>query len=132
MIARTWGVVILNGAYELAPCEAKVAGESVCNGIRGACKVVMAWDVAVEALVDSKQSQQVRRDLVCRGAARSLPEEGVKVVCLAQDRALVDVKCLCEGFQMEQPPCKFQVRVSDRSSRVRVSDEEARNMWGPA
>ena len=92
----------------------------------------MERGLTVEALVDSKQVQQVGRDLVRRGAAGLLPEEGVKVVCLAQDRALADIKCLCEGFQMEQPPCKLKVRVSDRSSRVRVSDEEDRNVWGPA
>ena len=91
----------------------------------------MTRDVAVEALVDSKQAQQVRRDLVCRCAAGLLPEEGVKVVCLAKDRALTDVKCLCEGFKMEQPLCKLQVRVSDCSSRVRVGDEEARYVRGP-
>ena len=92
----------------------------------------MTWNVAVEALVTSKQAQQVRRDLVCRCAARLLPEEGVEVVCLTKDRALTDVKCLCKGFKMEQPPCKFQVRVSDCSFRVCVCDEEAINVWGPA
>ena len=45
--------------------------------------------VAVEALVDSKQVQQVRQYLVSCGAARSLPEEGVDHVC--------------KGFKMEQP-----------------------------
>ena len=42
----------------------------------------MTWDVAVGALVDPKQAQQVRRDLVCCGAVRFLLEEGVEVVCL--------------------------------------------------
>ena len=92
----------------------------------------MTWNVAVEALVDSKQAQQVRQGLVRRGAAGLLPEEGINVVCLAKDRALADVKCLCKGFKVDQPPCKLQVRVSDRSSRVRVGDEEDRNVWGPA
>ena len=92
----------------------------------------MTRDVAVKALVESTQVQQVSRDFVCRDAARSLPEECVKVVFLAKDRVLADVKCLCEGFKMEQPPCKVQVRVSDSSSRVSVGDEEAKNMWGPA
>ena len=70
----------------------------------------------------------MRRDLLCRGAAGLLPEEGVKVVCLAKDRALTDVKCLCEGFKIKQPLCKLQVRLSNRSLRVCVGDEEARNM----
>ena len=91
----------------------------------------MTWDVAVEALVDSKEVQQVRRDLVRCGAAGLLPEEGVKVICLAKDRVFVDVKCLCKGFKMKQPPCKLQVRISDCSSQVRVGGEEARNMRGP-
>ena len=64
----------------------------------------MTRDVAVEALVDPKQAQQVRRDLVRRGATRSLPDEGVKVVCPAKDHALADVKYLYEGVKMEQPP----------------------------
>ena len=42
----------------------------------------MTQDGAVEALVDSKQAQQVHRDLAFCDAARSLPEEGVEVVCL--------------------------------------------------
>ena len=92
----------------------------------------MPWNVAVEALVDSKQAQQVRQDLVCCCAARSLPEEGVEVVCLTKDRALADVKCLCVGFKMEQLPCKLYVRVSDCSSQFCVGDEEAGNVWGPA
>ena len=92
----------------------------------------MTRDIAVQTLVDSKEAQQVCQDLVRRGAAGSLLEEGVKVVCLAKDRALVDGKCLCGGFKMEQPPCKLQVRVRDRSSRVYVGDEEARNVRGPA
>ena len=104
MIAGTWREVTLKGAHELAPWEVEVSREGVCNGIRGAREGVMTRDVAVEALVDSKQAQQVRRDLVCRGAAHSLPEEGVKVVCLAKDHVLLDVKCLCKGFKMDQPP----------------------------
>ena len=132
MMTGTWQEVTLKSAHELAPREANVSGESIYNRIRGACDVVMMWDVAVEALVDSKEAQQVCQDLVRRGAAGSLLEEGVKVVCLAKDRALADVKLLCEGFKMAQPPCKLQVRVSDRSSRFCVGDEEARNVRGPA
>ena len=86
----------------------------------------------MEALVDSKQAQQVRRNLVCCGAASLLLEEGVEVVGFTKNRALVDVKCLYKGFKMEQPPCKLQIGVSDCSSRVCVGDEEAKNIWGPA
>ena len=64
----------------------------------------MTQDITVEALVDSKQSQQVRRSLVYCGAARSLSEEGVEVVGLTKGRVLADVKCLYKGFKMEQPP----------------------------
>ena len=45
----------------------------------------MPRDVAVEALVDAKQAQQVRWDLVRRGGACSLPEEGVEVVGLSTE-----------------------------------------------
>ena len=64
MIAGTWQKVTLKSAHELTPCKAKVSGENICNGIRGAYKVVMTRDVTVEALVDSKQTQQVRWDCV--------------------------------------------------------------------
>ena len=75
----------------------------------------MTRDVAVEALVDVKQAQQVCQDLVYCGAARLLPEEGVEAVGLTTDRALADVKCLCDGFMTGQPACKLQVRLSDNS-----------------
>ena len=60
--------------------------------------------ISTAVLMDAKQVQQVRPDLVRRDAARSLPEEGVEVVYLTKDCVLADIKCLCKGFKMEQPP----------------------------
>ena len=61
----------------------------------------MSRDVAVESLVDAKQAQKVRRDLVRCGAPCSLPEKGVEVISLAEDRALPDVKILDKSFKVE-------------------------------
>ena len=37
----------------------------------------MTWDVAVEALLDTKQAKEVRRDLVRCSTPFPLPEKGV-------------------------------------------------------
>ena len=67
----------------------------------------MPRDVAVEALVDTKQAQEVRGDLVPRGAAYSLQEEGVEVIDLAEGRALTDVERPGQGFEMKKSPGQF-------------------------
>ena len=45
LISGTWREVTLKGAQELAPWEAEVSREGICNGIRVAHKVVMTRDV---------------------------------------------------------------------------------------
>jgi hypothetical protein len=55
----------------------------------------MAWNIAVKALMDSKQSQQVGRNLLCGGTSLALPEKCIEIVSLAKDGAFPDVKGLC-------------------------------------
>ena len=98
MIAGTWRSPV-EGAHELASGEVKVLEESICNGNRGASKIVMTWDVVVEALMDSKQAQQVRRDLVWCGAVSSLPEESADAVCLALGLCIRGYQMSVQGLQ---------------------------------
>ena len=86
----------------------------------------MTRDVVGEALVDAKQAQQVRRGLVCRCAAHSLPEEGVEAVGLTKDHTFTGVTCLWKGFKVEQPTGKLPGRVSDCSSQICIGDEKVR------
>ena len=62
----------------------------------------MPGDVPVGPLMNTKEAEQLGRDLVRGSAACALPKEGVKVVGPAEDRALADVKCLGEGLEVEQ------------------------------
>ena len=55
----------------------------------------MSGDISVITLVDAKQAEEVRWDLVRGGAGLALLEQGVQVVRLAEDCALTDVKTLC-------------------------------------
>ena len=89
------------GDHELAPHKGKVTREGVRPWVGGPHKVVVLRDVAMELLVNAKQAQKVRRDLVCCGAPCSLPEKGVEVISLAKDRALPDVKILDKSFKVE-------------------------------
>ena len=43
----------------------------------------MPWDISVEALVDSKQTEQMSRNLFGSSAAFLLPEQGIEVVGFA-------------------------------------------------
>jgi hypothetical protein len=52
----------------------------------------------VKALVNAKESEEMSRWLGRSGAAFALPEEGGKIVCLAQNGAFADVKVLHDGF----------------------------------
>ena len=50
------------------------------------------------ALVDSEETEQMSRHLICSGAALPLPEQRVEVVSLAQDGAFADIEGLGEGL----------------------------------
>ena len=101
MVAGAGREMALKGAHELAPCKVKVTREGVRHRVGRPCKVVVSRDVAVEFLVDAKQAQTVRRDLIRCGAPCSLPEKGVEVISLAEDRALRDVEILDMSFNVE-------------------------------
>ena len=55
----------------------------------------MPWNVAVVALMNAEQPQQMGRDLARRRASFPLPVEGVEVVGLTQHGPLANVERLC-------------------------------------
>ena len=91
----------LEGRHELAPGKVEVAREGVGHRVGGSRDVVVARHVAVEALVRTEHAQEVRGDLVRRGAPLPLPEQGVEVVGLAECSAFPDVKRLGKSLEME-------------------------------
>jgi hypothetical protein len=62
--------------------EVKISREGVCNVVGEARNVVEARDVAVVALVNAKQSEEISWRRVGSGAAFALPKSGVEVVGL--------------------------------------------------
>ena len=63
------------------------------------------------ALVNAKQSQEVRGHGVRGGASLPFPEGGVEVVAAAQDGTLPNVKGARDAVELEQPSCKLEVGV---------------------
>ena len=83
----------------------------------------MPRDVAVEPLVNAEQPEQVRRDVVGRRATIPLPEQGAQVVCLAEDRALSDVKTLRKGLQMQETSCQLEIGIGNGAGGVVAGDQ---------
>ena len=67
----------------------------------------------MEMLMNTKETQQMDRDLFSGGAAFLLPKEGVEVVGLAQDSTFTNVKCLRQCLQVQQTPSQLQIRIGD-------------------
>ena len=67
-------------------------------------------------LVDTEQSQEVRRRRVRSGAPLALPKRGIEVVTLTDNGSFAGVKCLCQGLEVDEVVRKLQVGVSDRSA----------------
>ena len=80
----------------------------------------MSGHIAMVALVDSEEAEEMRWNLVCRRARLPLPKEGVKIVCLNEDCPLPNIEGLCQGFQMQEPPRQLEVRIGDVTIGVYV------------
>ena len=72
----------------------KVPRERISDGVGGARQVIVSSNVAVEALVNAAEPQEVGGDFVGGGASFALPEECVEVVCFAEDCVLPYVEGL--------------------------------------
>ena len=74
MMAGVRWEIGLTGAHENGPLKVEVVVESVRNQIGGTRQVVILRDVAVEALLNAQQAQEVRRHFVRCSTARPLLE----------------------------------------------------------
>ena len=90
----------------------------------------MARHVAVEALVRSEHAQQVRGDLVRRGAPLPLPEQGVEVVGATQMRnslvILLTMIRLPNLWHYLLCSCSIEFGASRRQNRLPAG---ASNLW---
>jgi hypothetical protein len=111
--------------------EVKISREGVCNVVGEARNVVEARDVAVVALVNAKQSEEIRWRRVGSGAAFALPKSGVEVVALADHSALARVKGLCDGLKVNESPRELQVGVGDGACRIFGCDEATSDVVWP-
>ena len=69
----------------------------------------MPRDISVEALMDSKEPQQMSGDLFSSSAALSLPKQGIEVVCFAENRTFANVERLGQRLQMQQSTRQLQI-----------------------
>ena len=111
MISKFLRQVRREGRGELAPSEVKVPRQRISNWVGRPGEVVVARDVAVEALVDAEKAKQVCRDFLRRRAPLALPEEGVEVVRLAEDGAFADVERLGDCLEVQERARQLEVRV---------------------
>lgn len=72
--------------------EMEKAGCIVYYGITLTKYIVMSWDIAVEALVNAKETKEVGWCLGCTCTPFTLPEECGKIVSFTEDSAFTDVK----------------------------------------
>jgi hypothetical protein len=77
--------------------------------ILGAGNIVKARNVAMNALVDSKQAEEVCRWCQGRCAAFAFPKGCAEVVSLGKNRAFGNVKAVGDGVEVNEPPGKFEV-----------------------
>ena len=78
----------------------KVTGESISQHIGFSREIVESRDVAVEALMNTEEAEEVGRGREGRSAALAFPEGGVKVVTFTKDGPFTNVKRLSNSFQL--------------------------------
>ena len=126
-----WEVLRKRG-HELTQRKVEVARQGIGHRVGRPGDVVVTRHISVEALVRTEHAEEVRGDLVRRGAPLPLPEEGVEVVRLAERGALPDIERLGKGLEMEQAASQLQVRVGDGALGVGFGDKKVCNSLGPA
>jgi hypothetical protein len=72
--------------------------------VRRSRDVIEAWDVTVDALVNTKEPEQVGWRFVGCCASFPFPEGGTKIVTLGEDRSFTDVEAVSDGIKMKEPP----------------------------
>ena len=77
--------ILIKRGKQFAPRKFKIAGQSIGNRVGRASKVVVSRDILVEVLVDSKQMEQMSRELFSSSAAFLLPNQDIEVVCFAEE-----------------------------------------------
>ena len=97
-------------------------GSIIGHVVAGAFKIIFEVEVAVEALVDGGQAQELGRGASGSSRAFAGPIHGRHVVSGVLGGLFADVVALGDSLLLEEAACKFEVGVIDGSSRVLKSD----------
>ena len=95
----------------------------IAEAVGFAGEVVVPGYVAMEALMDAKESKQMGCTFGRSVGVFALPKQRVDIVGAAQDGVLAYIKGLYCGFKMEEPSCELEVAIRDGACSVGVSNK---------
>ena len=67
----------------------------------------MTWNIAVEALMNSKETKEICRRLDSSSTAFALPIKGGKVISFTENRSFAYVIILGNHIEMQEASCYF-------------------------